>query len=80
VTARGIVLERHARDRNGSAAAGPPAPAPSGSLHQRHLTIQLSVDGEQEPDYHVERRLDEREAKLFFKVWSAIRGNVGTQE
>src|SRR3954453_5952342 len=37
VTARGIVLERHARDRNGSAAAGPPAPAPGGSLHQRYL-------------------------------------------
>ena len=36
VTARGIVLERHARDRNGSAAAGPPAPAPDGSMHQRH--------------------------------------------
>src|SRR5215217_7262894 len=31
VTARGIVLERHARDRNGSAAAGPPAPAPGAS-------------------------------------------------
>jgi hypothetical protein len=35
VTTSGIVLERHARDRNGSAATGPPAPAPSGSLHQR---------------------------------------------
>ena len=33
VTANGIVLERHARDRNGSAAAGPPTPAPSASLH-----------------------------------------------
>src|SRR3954453_9897548 len=33
VTARGIVLERHARDRNRSAAAGPPAPAPDGSMH-----------------------------------------------
>src|SRR5215218_10248496 len=31
VTARGIVLERHARDRNRSAADGPPAPAPDGS-------------------------------------------------
>ena len=35
VTASGIVLERHARDRNGSAAAGPSTPAPDGSLHQR---------------------------------------------
>src|SRR3954453_17024619 len=33
VTARGIVLERHARDRTRSAAAGPPAPAPDGSMH-----------------------------------------------
>src|SRR3954453_20743642 len=33
VTARGIVLERHARDCNGSAAAGPPALAPEGSMH-----------------------------------------------
>ena len=37
VTARGLVLERYARDRNGSAAAGPPAPAPGGSLHHARL-------------------------------------------
>src|SRR3954447_6109398 len=42
VTARGIVLERHARDRNGSAATGPPAPAPGGSLHQRPLPGEKS--------------------------------------
>ena len=41
VTACGIVLERHARDRNGSAAAGPPAPAPGGSL-QRPTAPDLS--------------------------------------
>src|SRR3954471_11860271 len=35
VTARGVVLERHARDRTASAAAVPPAPAPGTSLHQR---------------------------------------------
>src|SRR3954449_7211085 len=43
VTARGIVLERHARDRNGSAAAGPPAPAPGGSLHQRLCQRQPAI-------------------------------------
>ena len=32
------------------------------------------------PDYRVERRWDEREAKRSFKVWSTIRGNVGAQE
>lgn len=35
VAAGGVVLERHARERNGSAAAGLLAPAPSHSLHQR---------------------------------------------
>ena len=34
VTARGLVLERYAQDRNGSAAAGSPASAPGGSLHR----------------------------------------------
>src|SRR3954447_24265505 len=45
VTARGIVLERQARDRNGSAAAGPPAPAPDGSMHQRHVPSHVGRPG-----------------------------------
>src|SRR5215211_1847863 len=36
VAAGGMVLERHAPERNGSAAAGPPVPAPGGSLHQHY--------------------------------------------
>ena len=42
MTARGLVLERYARDRNGSAAAGSPASAPGGSLHQRPTVPDLS--------------------------------------
>jgi hypothetical protein len=42
MTARSLVLERYARDRNGSAAAGSPASAPGGSLHQRPTAPDLS--------------------------------------